>query len=309
VWDLCEELFTDEESTKPDTPVAADQAFMLLSTAAVSQSFHPRTLQFQGLIQGQSINILLDSGSTNSFLDTRFATSLSGVQPLTAPTTVKVADGGSVPCNAQIQYAEWSIKGYKFHSTLKFIPIGTYDMILGMDWLQAFSPMKVHWLQRWVQIPYGPQNVVLQGTLPEQIDCYLAQLHLLSEDSSASHSSENTIPPEIQSLLDQYQHIFQMPTELPPRRACCACDHTIPLIPGAQPVSARPYRYSPALKSEIETQVTEMLQSGFIRPEYQCLFFSNSLGQEEGQQLAFLRRLPPTQRTHCEEQVPHSDHR
>ena len=31
-------------------------------------------------------------------------------------------------------------------------------------------------------------------------------------------------------------------------------------------MSARPYRYSPALKTEIEAQVTEMLQSGFIRP-------------------------------------------
>ena len=31
-------------------------------------------------------------------------------------------------------------------------------------------------------------------------------------------------------------------------------------------MSARPYRYLPALKTEIEAQVTEMLQSGFIRP-------------------------------------------
>ena len=69
---------------------------------------------------------------------------------MSVPTSVKIADGGSVPCTAQIPYAEWSIQGYVFHSTLKLIPIGTYDMILGMDWLQAFSPMKVHWLQRWV---------------------------------------------------------------------------------------------------------------------------------------------------------------
>lgn len=40
----------------------------------------------------------------------------------------------------------------------------------------------------------------------------------------------------------------------------------IPLGPGAQPVSVRQYRNSPALKSEIEKQVSELLQSGFIRP-------------------------------------------
>lgn len=43
-----------------------------------------------------------------------------------------------------------------------------------------------------------------------------------------------------------------------------ALDHDIPLIPGATPVSIRPYRYPPALKDEIERQVQEMLASGII---------------------------------------------
>lgn len=71
------------------------------------------------------------------------------------------------------------------------------------------------------------------------------------------------IPPEIQQLLTQYQHLFKPPTELPPRRPC---DHSIPQLPGAQPVASRPYHYSPILRSKIETQVNEMLQSGLIRP-------------------------------------------
>jgi hypothetical protein len=39
--------------------------------------------------------------------------------------------------------AVWSIQGYEFHSNLKVLPLASYDMILGMDWLEAFSPMKV----------------------------------------------------------------------------------------------------------------------------------------------------------------------
>lgn len=57
--------------------------------------------------------------------------------------------------------------------------------------------------------------------------------------------------------------MFAEPTGLPP---CRPCDHSIPLIPRAQPVSVRPYRYAPALKSEIERQVTDMLQTGLIQP-------------------------------------------
>lgn len=50
------------------------------------------------------------------------------------------------------------------------------------------------------------------------------------------------LPTEVQNLLQEFDDRFQAPTELPPRRPE---DHTIPLIPGAQPVSARPYRYTP----------------------------------------------------------------
>ena len=116
--------------------------------------------------------------------------------------------------------------------------------------------MKVHWLQRWVQIPYGPNNVVLQGSLSEQLDCSVVQLHHLFAEGDEFTSSVHSDLPEIQALLSQYQHLFRLPTELPPRRAC---DHSIPLIPGAQPISTRPFRYSPALKIEIEAQVIEML--------------------------------------------------
>lgn len=50
---------------------------------------------------------------------------------------------------------------------------------------------------------------------------------------------------------------------LPPKRAV---DHQIPLVPGAEPVKVRPYRYSPIQKSEIEKQLKQMLSQGVIRP-------------------------------------------
>lgn len=82
---------------------------------------------------------------------------------------------------------------------------------------------------------------------------------------SAVHATEpeNPIPPEVQSLLSEFDDRFCAPSSLPPHRED---DHTIPLIPGAQPVSARPYRYTPQQKDEIEKQIKEMLRAGIIRP-------------------------------------------
>lgn len=37
-------------------------------------------------------------------------------------------------------------------------------------------------------------------------------------------------------------------------------------MPGAQPINVRPYRYAPTQKTEIERQLTEMMQHGLIKP-------------------------------------------
>lgn len=64
------------------------------------------------------------------------------------------------------------------------------------------------------------------------------------------------LDPAIQAILNEFVAIFAEPVSLPPRRSC---DHTIPLVQGAQPLLVWPYHYAPALKSEIEAQVTDML--------------------------------------------------
>jgi hypothetical protein len=101
----------------------------------------------------------------------------------------------------------------------------------------------------------------LYGLPSESIDSVLLQFCCSIADIPEQKLSE--LPPEIQSLLHSYAHLFQPPTQLPPSRAC---NHTIPLVPGSKPVALRPYRYPPKLKDELETQVQDMLKQGIIQP-------------------------------------------
>jgi len=265
LWDVCQDEFevpgcsTTTDVTEPTDAVPA-QAFML--SAAVHSGAAPgKTMQFQGSIQGHPILILLDSGSTNSFVSSSLSDRLHGISDLLNPITVHVADGNYVMCTQEIPMAAWSVQGYEFHSNLKVLSLGSYDMIIGMDWLEAFSPMKVQWLQKWICIPYGSIQVLLRGQHPHSAADSLVQVYHIASDASDSPKSD--IMPEVQLILDDFASVFAEPSGLPPRRAC---DHKIPLVPGAQPVSVRPYRYAPTLKSEIERQVTQMLNSGLIRP-------------------------------------------
>jgi len=83
-----------------------------------------------------------------------------------------------------------------------------------------------------------------------------------AQPQPAEFSFAADIPAPVRQLLQQYEHLFQEPTELPPTRED---DHHISLLHGAQSVNIRPYRYSPEQKSEIEKQVNEMLQKGIIQ--------------------------------------------
>ena len=132
-------------------------------------------------------------------------------------------------------------------------------MIVGMDWLEAFSPMRVDWQHKWMSIPYGQHHVVLQGLLPDSDHHSIMQLCHIAASTPSPAPLE--LPLAIQHLIEEFSELFQEPSELPPRHQC---DHQIPLVPGAPPVAIRQYRYKSALKDEIEKQVSEMLQSGMV---------------------------------------------
>lgn len=102
-------------------------------------------------------------------------------------------------------------------------------------------------------IPYDGQWILLQGinsVLPEKLLLHVCQVTDHSVDSIEEANPEQppataVYPPEIQALLDCYPPVLDPPAELPLFRLC---NHTIPLIPGVQPVFIPPYQYPPALK-------------------------------------------------------------
>lgn len=105
--------------------------------------------------------------------------------------------------------------------------------------------------------------VMLQGLLPESPDELVVQVCSISPGRDIAVSIPDDIHRAVLALLSEFASVFEPVSGMPPVRAC---DHSIPLQPGSQPVFIRPYRYPPALKSEIEKQVNELLDKGIIQP-------------------------------------------
>ncbi|KAL0326529.1 UNVERIFIED_CONTAM: Transposon Ty3-G Gag-Pol polyprotein [Sesamum angustifolium] len=67
----------------------------------------------------------------------------------------------------------------------------------------------------------------------------------------------------LEEILEEFNAVFQEPTELPPKRMI---EHQIDLYPGAIPNKQAPYRYTHAQKAKIKTLVKEILEARIIRP-------------------------------------------
>lgn len=131
------ELFQLEES---ESPVSAELC-MALSPEAFSCQVTPKTLKLYGSVQGHGVVILIDSGSTHTFISHTLASKLHGSTIVPIPVTVHVANGHQLTCQTEFLDMPWPVQNCTFQSTLKVLPLLHYDMIVGMEWLDRFSPM------------------------------------------------------------------------------------------------------------------------------------------------------------------------
>jgi hypothetical protein len=120
----------DEDNNQPPSPQAE-----LHPMAPDTHIKDPGSLTFQLVceIQNQPVRLLIDSGSTHSFLNSKLAPLRKGVVPLKTALRVKVADGAHMQSQLGIQNCTYYYDQHEFHTHFKFLALGTYDGIVGLD--------------------------------------------------------------------------------------------------------------------------------------------------------------------------------
>ena len=116
-------------------------ACCMLSAHALSGTETASTIRLTAQVGDQVMLLLLDSGSTHSFINKNFADSM-GLSTVPIPAVpVKVANGQILNYDTLVQQLEWQCQGHQFQTDLRVLDLGAYDGVLGMDWLSVFSPM------------------------------------------------------------------------------------------------------------------------------------------------------------------------
>jgi hypothetical protein len=109
------------------------------------------------------VQILINSGSSSSFVHEALVPQLTGIASVLVSSSVLVAGGTQLISSAMLLQVPWSIGECAFQSDFRVLPLGSFDVVVGMDWLATYSPMQIHRQDKWMSIPYNGQLTVLHG--------------------------------------------------------------------------------------------------------------------------------------------------
>ncbi|GKC12806.1 putative reverse transcriptase domain-containing protein, partial [Tanacetum coccineum] len=145
-------------------------------------------------------------------------------------TTVRayaIGGGGTNPDSNVVT----GLLGHPFDIDLMPIELGSFDVIIGMDWLAKYHALIVC-DEKVVRIPYGDEVLIIRGD---------------------NYDSGKVFPEDLPGLPPARQVEFQ-----------------IDLVPGAAPIARAPYRLAPAEMQELSTRYKELLTEDRMSTLTQC---------------------------------------
>ncbi|GJU36234.1 putative reverse transcriptase domain-containing protein [Tanacetum coccineum] len=223
-------------------------------------------------------SMLFDSGADRSFVSTTFS-ALLDVTPTTLDTSyaVELADGRISETNIVLRGCTLGLLGHPFDIDLMPVELGSFDVIIGMDWLAKYHALIVC-DEKVVRIPYGNEVLIIRGDNCDSgsklniISCtktqkyiekgcqvYLAQVTSKKAEDKSEERRLEDVP-----IVREFPEVF--PEDLPGLPPARQVEFQIDLVPGAAPVARAPYRLAPAEMQELSTQLQELSDRGFIRP-------------------------------------------
>lgn len=96
-------------------------------------------MKVNGIVNGQSVNILLASDRFHNFIDSKLLRCWGHQAHSTQAFEVMIADGGKVKSLDCCKSATLSLRGYNCHVNLYSPSLGSCDAVLGLQWLTTVS--------------------------------------------------------------------------------------------------------------------------------------------------------------------------
>ncbi|GJV02712.1 putative reverse transcriptase domain-containing protein [Tanacetum coccineum] len=196
-------------------------------------------------------SILFDTCVDRSFMSTAFSSQID-ITPnaLDHDYVVELADGRIMGVNTIIQGCTLNFLDHPFNINLIPVEMGSFDVIIGMDWLSKYQAVIVC-AEKIVRIPYGNETLIIR--------CLFAHVTTKEAEDKSEEKRLEDVP-----ILRDFPKVF--PEDLTGLPSTRQMEFRIDLVPGAAPVVRAPYRLTPSEMKELSEQLKELSDKGFIRP-------------------------------------------
>ncbi|GJR84945.1 putative reverse transcriptase domain-containing protein, partial [Tanacetum coccineum] len=188
------------------------------------------------LLNNRYASILFDNGADRSFVSTAFSSQID-ITPtaLDHDYAVELADGRIIGVNIIIRNSTLNILNHPFNIDLMPVDMGSFDVIIDMDWLSRYQAIIVY-AEKIVHIPYENETLTVR--------VFLAHVTTKrTEDKSKEKRLEDV--PIVQDFLEVFlEDLSGIPL---PRQV----KFRIYLVPGAALVAWAPYRLAPSEMKEL----------------------------------------------------------
>ncbi|GJR69273.1 putative reverse transcriptase domain-containing protein [Tanacetum coccineum] len=174
------------------------------------------------LLNNRYAFVLFALGSDRIFVDIRFSSMLN-IDPVKIRTSYEVvlADGRVVSTNTVLKGCTLNLVNHIFEIDLMPIKLGTFDIIIGMDWLVKHDAVIICG-EKVVRIPYGNKMLIVES------------------DKGIEGEMIGRRP-----VIRDFPKVFleELPGPPPSRQV----EFRIDLVPGAAPVARAPYSLAPSV--------------------------------------------------------------
>ncbi|KAF5805273.1 putative nucleotidyltransferase, Ribonuclease H [Helianthus annuus] len=233
----------------------------------------PNVVMGKFLLDDIYVTVLFDSGADTSYMSLKMSKLLKRTPtPLNTKHVVELANGKSVEATHVVKGCNIVLAGQAFSIDLIPIVLGSFDIVIGMDWLsqhhaEILCKEKVIRIPRSSQEPLEVQGdksgavVVIISFLKAQKCLRKGHTAILAivTDAASKEKRVEDIP-----VVRDFPQVF--PEDLPGLPPHRQVEFQIELAPGAAPIARAPYRLAPTELEELSKQLQELLEKGFIRP-------------------------------------------
>ncbi|KAD6796015.1 hypothetical protein E3N88_06911 [Mikania micrantha] len=227
------------------------------------------------LINNSYTSVLFDSGADRSFVSYDFECLLGRTRThLDKPFNVEVADGNTIDIDTIIVGCTVNLNDHVFPIDLIPMHLGSFDVIIGMDWL-ATHKAEIVCHEKYIRIPLpsGDTLRVFGETSSKGLklmSCTKAHKYLRKKCiaflAHIVEKKEKGKKIEDVPVIRDFPEVF--PDDLPGLPPERQVEFRIDLVPGANPVAKAPYRLAPSELQELASQLQELTDKGFIRPSH-----------------------------------------